>query len=108
MVDIPDLPFDNILKFLAAVVFVLILSALFVEPVYLNSRDILYVGVVGLVLGLIGWIIESVLISYLTYIEEEGTSLQKRRLVKPGFKFILATRIVLPLLFLFMLLQAFL
>lgn len=47
MVDIPDLPFDNIHKFLAAVGIVLIVSALFIEPVYLNSRNILNVGIWG-------------------------------------------------------------
>ncbi|SEO47489.1 hypothetical protein SAMN05216388_101316 [Halorientalis persicus] len=108
MVDIPDLPFDNIHKFLAAVGFVLIIPALFIEPVYLNSRDILYVGMMGLVFGLIGWIIESVLIPYLNYIEENGTSMQIRRVVNPGSKFLLAARVVLPLLFLLTLLLVFL
>lgn len=62
----------------------------------------------GLVLGIIGWIIESVLIPYLRSIEEEGTSWQKRRVVKPGFRAVLAARIILPLLFLFVLVLAFL
>ena len=106
MVDIPDLPFDNIHKFLAAVGIVLIVPALFIEPVHLNSRDILNIGVVGLVFGLIGWIFESVLVPYTRFIDEEGTSRQKRRVVKPGFKAILAARILFPFLFLFTLLLA--
>lgn len=108
MVDFPDLPFDNIHKFLAAVGTVLIVSALFFEPVYLNSRDILNVGIMGLLVSLIGWMFESVLIPYLRSIEEEETLMQKRRVVKPGFKAILAARIILPLFFLIALLLSLL
>lgn len=108
MVDFPDLPFDNIHKFLAAVGFVLIVSALFIEPVYLNSRDILKVGIMGFAFGITGWIIESVLIPYLRSIEEEATSWKAKRVVKQGLRVVLAARIILPLLFLFALLLAFL
>jgi|GEM_PF-3587975 len=109
MEGLPDIPYDNVHKFLAAIGFVLILPALFVEPVYLESGDILSLGVVGAVLGLFGWTFESVAIPYIGKIADgDSTSWKKKRKIKHIQSWILVIRVIIPGLFTFATMLAFL
>jgi len=109
MEGLPDIPYDNVHKFLAAIGFVLILPALFVEPVHLESSDILLAGVAGAVLGLFGWTFESVAIPYLRNItDDDETSWKKKRKIKHIQSLALFVRIIIPGLFIFAIMLAFL
>ncbi|RQG98311.1 hypothetical protein [Natrarchaeobius oligotrophus] len=60
--DLPELPYDNVHKFLATIGFVLVLTAIAIEPVYLENQEIFSIGATALILGLLGWGIERVYI----------------------------------------------
>lgn len=106
MVDMPELPFDNVHKFLAAVGIILIVPALFVEPVYRESDEILLIGILGVVFGLGGWTFEWVTIPYFEYMDDSdsGSGYRAERRAKQLFQLVLAVRVAMPLLFIFSLL----
>ncbi|WP_367175851.1 hypothetical protein [Haloarcula rubripromontorii] len=100
--NIPELPYDNIHKFLAAVGSVLIVLSLFVEPVYLDSETILSIGSVAVILGLTGWGLERAMLPYIQALAEKGGSLNhgERRKGQRWSKILRALRLILPLAFL--------
>ena len=100
MDSLPDLPYDNVHKFLAAIGIVLIIPALFVEPVYLESEEILSIGSLALILGVAGWVFESVAIPYMGKIEDSNDTRWKKneRIGNLGNK-ILGIRAILPAIF---------
>jgi hypothetical protein len=98
--NLPELPYDNIHKFLAAVGFILILGALFIEPVYIESEKIRSIGGAAVALGLIGWGFEQASLSYLRELDQKGTlSTRERRRGQRWSKVLLALRFVFPIIF---------
>ncbi|WP_143920357.1 hypothetical protein [Halorhabdus utahensis] len=98
--DLPDLPYDNIHKFLSTIGFILILAALFVEPVYLDSPEILSVGAVAMILGLLGWGIELLKLPYVKELNQKGNlSYKEKRNGRRWSKILRGLRFVLPITF---------
>lgn len=99
--NIPELPYDNIHKFLAAIGFLLILPALFVEPVYLESQKILSVGSIAVILGLTGWGFERAILPYLQQLDQKSSLTHRERSKGQKWsKLLRGLRFILPFSFL--------